>query len=797
MAEPTATDVHVASVMGSGPDHPDTPEHVRNCKVCQAARSALVSKSTPGRRRALLALASARRRNLRRIANGQRPLRNGKEVDVSSLGPDAPSSPAEARDRLRKELGPQTCLACHTSYSGATFVTCPAVTDVDNDPHHLYARIAGGVDTADITSVAKALGSFGRFLPDRPSTPTTWQRPDPRVHSHPFDPDPERPSRCLECGMGTGVHSRMVPGDQVVLGPRRDARDQARESGRRRRFRKFVADTARALCMSPAEVEATFPAPTIDLTDDLAYTVTKSDDAKRFTLGPVYMPDTYDAHGEWADASTLQSAAWDFVRTQPRTIYLQHSPKPAGEWVEIMSWPYEVEATLTVPGAVAKSTRTVTFPADTVYMGVIWEPWAYDEIRKGTLTGFSMGGVARRVEAIVQKDVQKDVEGKESGPFPDPDPDPFGGARGIGEYVDRASFDWVEKFDPNQPRDDHGRWTDAGGAGGGAPSIPPGASLSSAPATHNTIPGFGDIGGSTKGTGGSLTELQYANRRAYIDTIMSPGHEWASGGPHDSAVLHTDGKGNYLPERQLLHDQIIDATIASAEVRGVPSQHRAVLMGGLSGAGKSTALRTGAAEALGVELSSSGAPSNFLVVNPDDFKEVLVRRNLIETVPGLTPMESAHLAHEESSHIAARVARAAEARGLNVIWDFTLGSSGSGSSKLRDLTMHGYTDIRGLFVDVSVDTSVASARSRHRRGVDRYLAGQGMGGRAIPESYIRAASHTNGARVPSRDGTLTEARSKNRVAFHELVNSGYFTRAQVIDNEADFAGELVFDWTAS
>lgn len=43
--------------------------------------------------------------------------------------------------------------------------------------------------------------------------------------------------------------------------------------------------------------------------------------------------------------------------------------------------------------------RKASLPAGTVYMGVVWQPWAWDLVRKGKLLGFSMGGWAKRVTA--------------------------------------------------------------------------------------------------------------------------------------------------------------------------------------------------------------------------------------------------------------------------------------------------------------------------------------------------------------------------------------------------------------
>lgn len=64
----------------------------------------LVTKSTPGRRKALLALAAAKRRNKTRIAQGLKPIVDGKKVSVASLskhngpGPHESGSPQTVHD---------------------------------------------------------------------------------------------------------------------------------------------------------------------------------------------------------------------------------------------------------------------------------------------------------------------------------------------------------------------------------------------------------------------------------------------------------------------------------------------------------------------------------------------------------------------------------------------------------------------------------------------------------------------------------------------------------------------------
>lgn len=115
----------------------------------------------------------------------------------------------------------------------------------------------------------------------------------------------------------------------------------------------------------------------------------------RFTLGPWYVPDTVDAHGEFTDAEELQAALWRYVRSGDRRIRLQHNVDViAGEAVEMMTWPYPVTLPLGMPdGSVSER----TFPANTVFLGVVWEPWAWEYVKAGRISGYSIGGRTDRV----------------------------------------------------------------------------------------------------------------------------------------------------------------------------------------------------------------------------------------------------------------------------------------------------------------------------------------------------------------------------------------------------------------
>jgi len=128
----------------------------------------------------------------------------------------------------------------------------------------------------------------------------------------------------------------------------------------------------------------------------------KSLDAKRYTMAPLYpaSPESpsaahLDAHGDFATAEDLQQAVWDHVRKGDRTIRDQHRDGTAiGEWVEIVSWPYEV----TVPMTKADGTTVQkAFAPGTVFLGVVWNEDAWPSILSGARNGYSLGGVATRV----------------------------------------------------------------------------------------------------------------------------------------------------------------------------------------------------------------------------------------------------------------------------------------------------------------------------------------------------------------------------------------------------------------
>ena len=164
-------------------------------------------------------------------------------------------------------------------------------------------------------------------------------------------------------------------------------------------------------------------------------------------------------------------------------------------------------------------------------------------------------------------------------------------------------------------------------------------------------------------------------------------------------------------ERVAFHDAIIEDLYQ--QTADVPCERRAIIAGGLPGAGKSTILEKYA----GIDRSQ------FLTLDPDQIKSELARRELIPQLEGLSPMEASDLAHEESSRITKLIAARAQADGKNIIWDITMSSQPSTERRIADLRSNGYEQIEGIFVDIPPELSEIRVEARHRSDQEKYRSG--------------------------------------------------------------------------
>lgn len=253
-----------------------------------------------------------------------------------------------------------------------------------------------------------------------------------------------------------------------------------------------------------------------------------------------------------------------------------------------------------------------------------------------------------------------------------------------------------------------------------------------------------------------LTDREWAEHL----TEVRDGLDWARRHGLQTHRLYTidSDKREWSAERNRLQGEIVSEMYEHA--KDVPCDQQAIIAGGLGGAGKTTILT----EYANIDLS------NYLIVNPDDIKEQMARRGMIPEVNGLSPMEASDLAHEESSYIAKRLAMRAMTDGKNLIWDITMSSEDSTKERIDNLRSSGYNNIEGLFVDISIETSVRRIDARHREGHDRYRSGSGLGGRFVPEEV-------------SRDQEDPEWGSQNRGTFERVKRS--LDTWSVYDNSLD------------
>ena len=125
--------------------------------------------------------------------------------------------------------------------------------------------------------------------------------------------------------------------------------------------------------------------------------------AQRRVFAPVYKASTADApvldkHGEFVTDTELYDGITRYVSEQDRKLRLQHTDRVIGTVEQVVAWPWQVTLPLYDHRGIQKSKDT--FPAGSVFAWAKFEPWAWDSlVMTGRLTGFSVGGSAKRIYA--------------------------------------------------------------------------------------------------------------------------------------------------------------------------------------------------------------------------------------------------------------------------------------------------------------------------------------------------------------------------------------------------------------
>lgn len=170
--------------------------------------------------------------------------------------------------------------------------------------------------------------------------------------------------------------------------------------------------------------------------------------------------------------------------------------------------------------------------------------------------------------------------------------------------------------------------------------------------------------------------------------------------------------GEYTPERQKLHDEIVSKFFDHVKTVKPGEQKVAVLMAGGTASGKSTILK---------KIMSGAAMSHFVNVDPDGIKE-----ELPEFREGLekNAKNAAFMVHEESSDIADALREKAIKEGRHIILDGTMKNTEKYEALIKRLKKEGYR-VHGVMVDTDVDSAKAASDARANRS-----------GRFVPHSVI-------------------------------------------------------------
>jgi predicted ABC-type ATPase len=203
----------------------------------------------------------------------------------------------------------------------------------------------------------------------------------------------------------------------------------------------------------------------------------------------------------------------------------------------------------------------------------------------------------------------------------------------------------AQKYSDDQARDDHGRWTTGGGGGGS----------STLPAT-------------------------------------------------DSIHKYKDAQGNWTPERDALHKQIIAGILK--DLRPNPNGSTVYMTGGGSASGKSTVL---------LQQGYANFPSsNVAMVNDDliqaqfpDYQEMLKSSD-----PAVVAA-AANYAHEEASAVMSEAMQAAISGKYDVVYDGT-GDGGADKleGKIEGFRAAGATQIDAAYTTCSIDTALERDEAR-------------------------------------------------------------------------------------
>jgi 2'-5' RNA ligase/predicted ABC-type ATPase len=183
--------------------------------------------------------------------------------------------------------------------------------------------------------------------------------------------------------------------------------------------------------------------------------------------------------------------------------------------------------------------------------------------------------------------------------------------------------------------------------------------------------------------------------KAQIDEVRQRIKE----GQTTQSIYKDPETGEYSPDRQTLHEQIIEQMLAGR----TPEEQPSVLMtGGYPGSGKGTIFR---------HLQQQGETlENYVWIDSDAIKEQL---------PEYEGWNAA-LTHQEASDIVEEIVNRAASQRLSIVYDATMRNQSESDAILRLFEDQGYSS-RIVFVDVPIDVAMDRAITRFAGGTGRFV----------------------------------------------------------------------------
>ena len=540
----------------------------------------------------------------------------------------------------------------------------------------------------------------------------------------------------------------------------------------------------------------------------------KANEEYRFTLGPWYIPNQYDAHGEWTDAEELQKALWEYVQTGDRGIRLQHNKDlVAGEWLEAMSFPVPVTIGMTKDA----TTKQVTYPSGTVFLGVQWKPWAWEMVKAGKITGFSIGGAAARLDMSMPVEVGKGVSRKG---FSSPsDPVLFSQVRkesnGVGvweEYVARGgTARWMSESESKLLKAQFASRSEAGRYAANMRW----RNLKARTAKLEDSLGIDNNG---KPVRGPMPMPQTKQGRAMRQAMKSlDGHvdfdkayeAWVNAAGDEEQDVPLLETGERIPyhflrlhmtvERAQLHDEIVEYEMAGKVRRPSSGKPVFVFMGGGPASGKTTMLKEGSIsvptrDAKGAVKVGADAV-HAIEIAADEYKGFIPEYEALRKGRGSEEMrkKAAGFAHEESSMIAKAIQRRAMDLGVDIVLD-GLGDSDKGAlmGKVQRAKSAGY-QVRGLYATIPTELAVERADARGKPQGVQTTVSEGFTitgeGRYVSPLVIRAAHAKVSAVLPSviaegvfDDVTVVDTRKPAKVIYRYDGTAKGDAKGTVVDS---------------